>query len=319
MQKITVLSPGPLSTVQDLGRFGYMNTGFSPGGAMDTYSMRIANILVCNAPEDGVIEMTMMGMTVSFDCTTVIALTGADMEPQLNNKPFPMYEATEVHAGDVLTMKMAKSGMRAYLAASGGFDLPLAMGSMSTNLKCGIGGFEGRKLRAGDEIPLRQSVSLSDIGMRKTIPENDYPDGIGIRVLLGPQDDYFTDQGIKTFLESTYVVTDKSDRMGVRLDGEKIENKNGVDIISDGIATGSVQIPASGTPIIMMADRQTTGGYAKIANVISADLPKMAQARPGTRIRFTAVSEKESVSLKKEQEKKIRLLQYMTIFSKKKG
>lgn len=319
MQKMTILSPGPLSTVQDLGRFGYMNTGFSPGGAMDTYSMRLANILVSNAPEDGVIEMTMMGMTVSFSCTAVIALTGADMQPLLNDTPIPMYKAVEVQAGDVLSMGMAKSGMRAYLAVAGGFDLPLVMGSMSTNLKCGLGGFEGRKLRAGDEIPLRQNVRLVDIGSRHIIPENDYPDGVGIRVLLGPQDDYFTEKGIRTFLESTYVVTDKSDRMGVRLDGEKIENKNGVDIISDGIATGSVQIPASGTPIIMMADRQTTGGYAKIATVISADLPKMAQARPGTRIRFTAISEKESVLLKKQQERKLSALQYMTIFSKQKG
>ncbi len=319
MQKMTILSPGPLSTVQDLGRFGYMNTGFSPGGAMDTYSMRLANILVSNAPEDGVIEMTMMGMTVSFSCTAVIALAGADMQPLLNDTPIPMYKAVEVQAGDVLSMGMAKSGMRAYLAVAGGFDLPLVMGSMSTNLKCGLGGFEGRKLRAGDEIPLRQNVRLVDIGSRHIIPENDYPDGVGIRVLLGPQDDYFTEKGIRTFLESTYVVTDKSDRMGVRLDGEKIENKNGVDIISDGIATGSVQIPASGTPIIMMADRQTTGGYAKIATVISADLPKMAQARPGTRIRFTAISEKESVLLKKQQERKLSALQYMTIFSKQKG
>ncbi|MBE7062397.1 MAG: biotin-dependent carboxyltransferase family protein [Clostridia bacterium] len=317
--KMTVLSPGPLSTVQDEGRFGFMSTGFSPGGAMDTYSMRIANILVGNAPGDGVIEMTMLGMSVSFSCTAVIALTGADMEPAINGTPVAMYTAAEVHAGDILSMKMARSGMRSYLAVAGGFDLPYAMGSMSTNLKCGLGGFSGRKLQSGDEIPLRQSFSLAHLGNRKTEPENVYPDGIGIRVILGPQEDYFTDKGIETFLNTTYTVSEKSDRMGVRLDGDSIENKNGVDILSDGIATGAVQIPASGTPIIMMADRQTTGGYAKIANVISADLPKMAQARPGTRIRFTAVTEKEAVRLKKQQEQKLKALAYMSVFAKQRG
>jgi len=316
MLKMTILSPGPLSTVQDEGRFGYMNTGFSPGGAMDAYSMKVANILVGNAPEDGVIEMTMMGITAQFSCDTVIAVTGADMEPCVDGVPIAMYKNTPVHAGSVLSMKAATSGMRAYLAVAGGFDLPPAMGSMSTNLKCGLGGFAGRKLRAGDEIPLRQSVTLDMLGARQTDAENTYPSALGIRVLLGPQDDYFTQKGIETFLSGTYTVTDKSDRMGIRLDGEKIENKNGVDIISDGIATGSVQIPASGTPIIMMADRQTTGGYAKIATVISADLPKIAQARPGTRIRFTAVCEKDAVFLKKQEEMKLKALQYISVFSK---
>ncbi|MBE7024486.1 MAG: biotin-dependent carboxyltransferase family protein [Ruminococcaceae bacterium] len=313
---MTVLSAGPLSTVQDMGRFGYMRTGFSPGGAMDTHSMQLANILVGNIPDDGVIEMTMMGMTVSFSCHSVIALTGADMAPKMNNTPVEMYTAVGVQPGDVLSLQMAKSGMRTYLAVAGGFDLPLVMGSMSTNLKCGLGGFQGRKLQAGDEIPLRAGITADAIGKRVAQAENDYPDCIGVRVLLGPQEDFFTKEGIHTFLSEVYTVTEQSDRMGVRLAGAKIENIHGVDILSDGIATGSVQIPASGTPIIMMADRQTTGGYAKIATVISADLPKIAQARPGTRILFTAVSEKEAVSLKKQTERKRRGLQYLTLFSK---
>ncbi len=316
MPKITILSPGPLSTIQDEGRFGYMNTGFSPNGAMDSYSMKVANILVGNAPGDGVIEMTMMGLSAQFDCDSVIALTGADMQPEINGNPIAMYTAVEVHKDDVLTMKMASAGMRTYLAAAGGFDLSAAMGSMSTNLKCGIGGLEGRKLRAGDTIPLRTSVSLSLLGDRKAEAENKYPTALTVRVVLGPQDDYFTQKGIDTFLGTWYTVTDKSDRMGVRLDGEKIESRKGVDIISDGIATGAVQIPASGTPIIMMADRQTTGGYAKIATVISADLPKIAQSRPGTQIRFAAVDTRDAVRLKKEEEKKLKELQYVTVYSR---
>lgn len=312
MTNMKVIAPGPLSTVQDAGRFGYMSTGFSPNGAMDGYSMRIANILVGNRPEEGVIEMTLMGMTVSFDGDAVVALTGADMQPHLNEEedPIPMYEAFAVHKGDTLKLGAATAGMRTYLAVSGGFRLPFVMGSLSTNLKCGLGGFQGRKLKAGDVLPLRETLELSLIGARKTAPENDYKKSITVRVVLGPQEDYFTQKGIETFLGSRYTVSGQSDRMGVRLEGNKIENKNGVDIISDGIATGAVQIPASGTPIIMMADRQTTGGYAKIATVISADLKKMAQAAPGTEIRFAAVSEKEAVKLKKEEENRLRRMAY---------
>ena len=314
MQVMKVINPGPLSTIQDAGRFGYMCTGFGTNGAMDSLSMEIANILVGNEPGAGVVEMTMLGMTVEFTCNAVIALTGAPMEILRGEEIIPMYQAVEVFAGDRLTMGAAQSGMRTYLAVAGGFDLPMVMGSMSTNLKCGIGGFKGRKLAAGDELPLRQSVSLSMVGQSKCQLENDYPNAQVVRVVLGPQEDYFTDAGIETFLSAGYKVSGQSDRMGVRLDGKAIENKNGVDIISDGIAYGSVQIPASGTPIIMMADRQTTGGYAKIATVITADLPKIAQAKPGSTICFRAVTEKEAVAALKEQRKMLAQLQYAMYF-----
>ena len=314
MQVMKVINPGPLSTIQDAGRFGYMCTGFGTNGAMDLVSMEIASILVGNEPGAGVVEMTMLGMTVEFTCDAVIAVTGAPMEILRGEEIIPMYQAVAVFAGDRIAMGAAQSGMRSYLAVAGGFDLPMVMGSMSTNLKCGIGGFKGRKLAAGDEIPLRQSVSLSMVGQSKCPLENDYPKAQVVRVVLGPQEDYFTDAGIETFLSAGYKVSGQSDRMGVRLDGKAIENKNGVDIISDGIAYGSVQIPASGTPIIMMADRQTTGGYAKIATVITADLPKIAQAKPGTLIRFQAVTEKEAVAALKEQRKMLAQLQYTMYF-----
>ena len=319
MTKMTVISPGPLSTVQDAGRFGYMQSGFSPNGAMDAYSMQLANILVGNLPGEGVIEMTMLGMTVSFDGNAVVAATGADMTPTLNGEDVSMYEAIQVRKDDVLCFRPAQSGMRTYLAVSGGFDIPRVMGSLSTNLKCALGGFHGRKLQAGDVIGLRQAMELPLLGRRQIQPENSYPPEITVRVVLGPQEDYFTDKGIQTFLGSRYTVSGQSDRMGVRLEGAKIENKNGVDIISDGIATGAVQIPASGTPIIMMADRQTTGGYAKIATVISADLKLMGQAKPGTQIRFVAVSEKEAVKLKKEEDNKLALLQYHMLSAQWRG
>lgn len=312
--KMTVISPGLLSTVQDGGRFGYMSRGFSPSGAMDGYSMKLANLLVGNDRSDGVIEMTLLGASLRFDCTSVIAVTGADMEPEINGQPIKSYTAVQVNDGDTLTFKAAKSGLRSYLAVAGGFDLPYVMGSMSTNLKCAIGGVEGRRLKAGDEIPLRRSVPLSAIGRRSVTPENEFTD-CTVRMVLGPQDDHFTDSGIETFLSAEYTVSDKSDRMGVRLEGEKIENKNGVDIISDGIVTGSVQIPASGTPIIMMADRQTTGGYAKIATVITADLKKAAQAKPGSKLRFQAVSEKQAVAILRKEERKLKFLEYKFCFS----
>lgn len=309
--KLTILSPGPLSTIQDAGRFGAMGKGFSSGGAMDTEAMTLANLLVGNAPGVGVVEMTMLGITARFDCDSVIALTGADMRARLNDRPVESYCSIAVRSGDVLSMKAAKTGMRAYLAVAGGFDLPVVMGSVSTNLKCGLGGFQGRKLQKGDELPLNQSVTAFQ--PRRLSPP-DYPDSISLRVLPGPQDDAFTSQGMETFLASAYTVTDKADRMGLRLSGEKIESKNGVDILSDGIAAGSVQIPASGTPIIMMADRQTTGGYAKIATVISADLSRAAQARPGTRIRFVQVTEAEAIRLRRDAEKKRKQLEYELLY-----
>lgn len=314
--KLTILSPGPLSTMQDEGRYGYMSMGFSPGGAMDILSMNIANILVGNNRNDGVIEMTLMGISAQFDCNTVIAVTGADMSPEINGIAVPMNRSVAVSSGDVLTMKMAQSGLRSYLAVAGGFDIAPVMGSMSTNLKCGIGGFCGRKLMAGDELPLRRSADLFSVGRRRSSFKFDYPQEIEVRVILGPQDDYFTKKGIDTFLGSTYTVSQKSDRMGVRLDGEAIENENGVDIISDGIVTGSVQIPAAGTPIIMMADHQTTGGYAKIATVISTDIRKIAQARPGTAIKFIPVSEKKAAWELRKEKMNLGFFEYTTIFNR---
>lgn len=315
--KMKITAPGALTTVQDAGRTGYMSKGISPGGAMDVFSMKIANILVGNSPCDGVLEMTLTGVTAEFSSTEVIAVTGADMQPEINGKKIKMYASYEVSPGDVLKLGSAQSGMRAYLAVSGGFDIPPVMGSMSTNLKCAFGGYNGRALKRGDEIPLRQSVGLTLVGKRHAEGEaRSYDDSITLRVIPGPQDDLFTEKGLSTFFSSEYTVSSKSDRMGVRLDGEKAESKNGVDIISDGIALGSVQIPSAGTPIIMTADRQTTGGYAKIATVIGADMYKIAQARPGTRVRFEKTDFKTAVKLKRKEERRLKLLIYNFSFSK---
>lgn len=296
--KLTILSPGPLTTVQDEGRFGYMNTGFSPGGAMDRGSMHLANLLVGNKMGEGVLEMTMAGITATFSCDSVIAVTGADMAPLLNGKNVAMNESLLVKKGDELKLGFAKDGLRSYLAVAGGLDLPMVMGSLSTNLKCALGGFQGRKLAAGDEIPLKKSISSFQ---KRSFSPSKQNSTLHIHAMLGPQDDFFTESGIHSFFTEEYTVSPQSDRMGIRLEGVAVESKNGVDIISDGIAFGSVQIPAAGTPILMMADRQTTGGYAKIATVISSDLDLLAQAKPGDKIRFHCVTEKMAILQKKAE------------------
>lgn len=284
---VRVISPGMLSTIQDGGRKGFLALGFSASGVMDLQSYHIANALVGNYTDEAVIEMTVMGGSFKFIESNYIAVTGADMQPSLEGKSVPMYETLFVKSGETLTFSAAKSGMRAYIAFSGGIDVPIVMGSRSTNLKCRVGGLDGRPLKPGDIVP---SINADDEfhkhKIRKTNPDNFDSKEITVRVVMGPQDDYFTEKGINTFLNTAYSVANESDRMGCKMSGEKIEYKNTVDIISDGIVFGSVQVPRSGNPIIMLADRQTTGGYAKIATVISADLPLLAQARPGTKVHF---------------------------------
>ena len=226
------------------------------------------------------------------------------MSPKLDGVPVEMYTTVFVKQDETLTFSAAKSGMRAYIAVRGGIDVPVIMGSRSTNLKCKLGGLDGRPLKAGDIVPCRDVYDEFHKHLIHSVPKEDFgSDEITVRVLLGPQDDYFTDHGIKTFLNSTYTVTNESDRMGCKLSGEKIEYKNTVDIISDGIVFGSIQIPRTGNPIIMLADRQTTGGYAKIATVISVDLPLLAQARPGTKVHFELIDRQKAERLLMQEQK----------------
>lgn len=301
---IKVITPGMLSTIQDGGRKGFAAMGFNASGVMDVRSYHIANALVGNFTDEAVIEMTYLGGSFKFLESNYIAITGADMSPKLDGVPVEMYTTVFVKQDETLTFSAAKSGMRAYIAVRGGIDVPVIMGSRSTNLKCKLGGFDGRPLKAGDIVPCRDVYDEFHKHLIHSAPKEDFgSDEITVRVLLGPQDDYFTDNGIKTFLNSTYTVTNESDRMGCKLSGEKIEYKNTVDIISDGIVFGSIQIPRTGNPIIMLADRQTTGGYAKIATVISVDLPLLAQARPGTKVHFKLIDRQKAERLLKQEQK----------------
>lgn len=301
---IKVITPGMLSTIQDGGRKGFAALGFNASGVMDVRSYHIANALVGNFTDEAVIEMTYLGGSFKFLESNYIAITGADMSPKLDGAPVEMYKTVFVKRDETLTFSAATSGMRTYLAVRGGIDVPVIMGSRSTNLKCRLGGLDGRPLKAGDIVPCRDVYDEFYKHLIHSAPKEDFgSDEITVRVLLGPQDDYFTERGIKTFLNGTYMVTNESDRMGCKLSGEKIEYKNTVDIISDGIVFGSIQIPRTGNPIIMLADRQTTGGYAKIATVISVDLPLLAQARPGTRVHFKLTDRQKAEHLLKEEQK----------------
>ncbi|MDR2090927.1 MAG: biotin-dependent carboxyltransferase family protein [Clostridiales bacterium] len=305
---------GPLSTIQDGGRIGYAEFGFQSSGAMDRRSFNIANLLVGNDKNQAAIEMTLLGIGCQFTSDAVIAITGADVSPMLNGVPIPRYQAVSVGAGDVLTSGFAACGCRAYLAVHGGFYLKKVMGSYSANIKCGIGGYMGRPLKRDDLLyfsTVNPKIPPEEIAKRRVdIPE--LPESPAeIRVVLGPQDDYFTAKGIETFLNSEYKLTNDSDRMGIKLDGEPVESKNGSDIISDGIPLGAVQIPASGKPIVMTADRQTAGGYAKIAVVISSDIPKLAQLKPGEALKF------KEISLNEAQNVYLSELKYMEDLEKK--
>lgn len=306
---ITVISPGILTTVQDKGRFGYQAFGVSASGEMDPRSAATANILVDNEENEAVLECTVMGPQLQFDEDEYIAIAGGDLGPTVDGKPIPNYAAVKVGAGQTLRFTGPKSGCRCYIAFAGGLDIPVIMGSRSTNMKAKIGGFEGRKLGKGDKIGFRAPKSeLKNPDLRSMAPEFVPRSEYTLRVILGPQDDMFTDAGVETFLNQSYKVTPEFDRMGCRLDGPVIEHKNGGDIISDGIAFGAVQVPSSGLPIIMLADRQTTGGYTKIATVITADFRILGQLKAGDAVRFQKVSVAAAEEALIAERKSLRLL-----------
>ncbi len=300
---IRIISGGMLTTVQDGGRFGHMKSGITVSGAMDLRSYETANRLVGNVNGEAVLEATLIGPTVEFLEDTVFAVAGADLGLQLNGTAIPMYRAHSAKAGDRLSFAARKGGCRAYIAFRGGIAVQPVMGSRATDLKAGIGGHMGRKLQAGDILPLGTAAGVHFCGIAE---KEDFSAPLKtLRVVMGPQDDRFTDAGIGAFLRGEYTVTPQSDRMGIRLGGEAVAAKNGSDIITDGICMGAIQIPSDGQPILMMADRQPTGGYAKIANVISADLPLAAQLIPGDRVRFRAVSVQEAQQLLLAQKEKL--------------
>jgi len=304
---LEALEGGFLTTVQDLGRYGYERFGVPVAGAMDPFALHAANILAGNDPGEAVLEITLVGPTLRATESYLVAVAGADLSPRVNGREIPMWTAVFVRKGWSIEFGGQKTGCRAYLAVAGGIDVPLVIGSKSTYLRGGFGGFEGRALKEGDLIPIGQpAFHLPSLAGREfptdCIPK--YTDAPEVHVVLGPQDDYFTEKGIATFLSSEYKIGSTSDRMGYRLQGPEIAHKGQADIISDGIPLGSVQVPADRQPIVMMADHQTTGGYPKIATVISADISLLAQCMPGaSTVTFKAITVEEAQARYREMMK----------------
>lgn len=295
---IRILKGGMLTTVQDLGRTGYQSQGFSVAGVMDVRSFKIANLLLDNPENEAVLEFTLIGPTLEFTSSTIIAITGGDFQPTLNGEPVEMYRALYINKGDILKFGSARTGSRGYIAFSSYLNIPVVMGSRCTNLKSSLGGFKGRKLQAGDYIGFRIKRRYLPFFLSRKLEPDRFDDvQAELRVVMGPQDDLFSKQGLETFLSQEYTVTSDFDRMGCRLEGPFIAPKKGSDIISDGIAFGSIQVPAHGKPIILLADRQTTGGYGKIATVASVDIPKLVQRKTDHKIRFRAITVEEAQEL----------------------
>lgn len=306
---ITVIRPGDFTTIQDEGRWGYQAYGMPVAGAMDQYAFRLANFLIGNKANAAVIEMTGVGAVLKFDEAQLVAICGADMQGMVNDIPIANWSSFVVPKRGELKFSAAQSGYRTYLAVRGGFEVPLILGSRSTYTRANIGGHEGRTLRQGDVLYVGQDISQAAKPQKlqpQYIPE--YVDNIKLRVMLGPQDNMFSEETINAFFKSSYTVTDQSDRTGYKLKGSKIKTLGKTDIVSDAVCLGAIQIPAYGRPLIVTADHQPTRGFAKIGCVIWADLDKLAQARPDDTIGFTHVSEQEAIEALKYQK-----LQYENI------
>jgi len=305
MDIFEVVQPGPLTTVQDLGRTGYQQYGVPTSGALDDYAYRLGNLLVGNDEGAASLEITLFGCQLRALQDSPIAITGADLAPAVNGNPAPAWESLLIKRGQLLSFSQLRKGCRAYLAVAGGLNVPEVMKSASTCVRAGIGGLNGRPLRKGDVLKAKAADTSAKAARipAKYIPA--YSNDLALRVILGPQDDYFTDKGISTFLNSEYTVSAQADRMGYRLEGPVIQHRTGADIVSDGIPLGAIQVPGDGLPIILLADRQTTGGYTKIATIISVDIPKVAQAKPGDSIKFQQVKGAQAVVLRQKYELQI--------------
>ncbi len=290
MSSIKVVSPGLLTMVQDEGRFGYQRFGVPVAGVFDRFAARIANWLVGNEANAAVLEATFLGPSLQAECTLQAAITGGDTNATLDGQPVPHWETFTWQTGQTLNLGAVTAGARFYLAVNGGIQVPPVMGSRSTYVRAEIGGHEGRKLQKDDSLPV-DAGSISFIKPCR-LPMAFRPQLTGehcLRVVLGPQDDYFTKEAIQGFLAGEYKVAPASDRMGIRLQGPAVNPLN-PDIVSDAITYGSVQVPKDGQPIIMGPDRQTTGGYPKIATVLEHDMSRLSQAKPGDVVRFVSTS-----------------------------
>jgi biotin-dependent carboxylase-like uncharacterized protein len=289
---LRVVAPGLMTTLQDLGRRGYQSLGIPVSGALDPVSLQAANLIVGNAPGMGALEIAYQGPTLEVQAESVrLAFAGGAAAIEVSSggraERLPMLQSVRLAKGQTLRIGALSGSAVLYMGVEGGFDAAPVLGSQSTYMRAGLGGFEGRALRAGDLLPLRRASA--EAREELMLPALDLTPPARFRVVPGPQDDYFTPEGKRALLESAYTVTPASDRMGMRLAGPLIAHAKGYNIVSDGIAPGSIQVPGNGLPIVLLADRQTTGGYPKIATVVAADLPALGRLTPGMNVRFEAV------------------------------
>jgi len=307
---LRIIRPGLLTTIQDRGRWGWQARGVPVAGPMDPCSHRVANALVGNDPDAASLEVTLVGPECEFEDERVVAVAGAEFAITLDGRPQASNEPFLVPAGVRLKFGSRRRGARAYLAVAGGIAVPRFLGSRATHLVSRIGGLEGRALAAGDRLPLGGTRGAPRRIAPRGLPSMPAPgDSVRLRVLPGPQLDRFVGTTLETLQSAPYTVGTASDRMGFRLDGPALRHASGADIISDATPHGALQVPASGQPVLLMADRQTTGGYAKVATLISADLGVAGQLAPGDRVVFNACTPAEAVAALMAQERALMALE----------
>ena len=301
---LTVVKPGMLTTVQDLGRRGYQSVGVPVSGPMDVYSHRAANAVLGNDPMAAALEITLLGPELVADGDVLCAVAGAEIDVSVDGAAVARDAAFEMHAGSRLRCGPRHRGARMTLAVGGGFDVPATLGSRATHLASGMGPFGGRALRAGDVLPVGAAP-------RPSSPSRPSPlvvpaGGATLRVLPAVHRERFTAEAWQRLTSERFVVSPQSNRMGYRLDGPALTHAGAVDILSEAMPMGVIQVPASGQPILLMAERATTGGYATIANVITADLPLAGQLAPGDWIRFEPCTRAQALVTLRAQEARFR-------------
>jgi len=305
MSEVRVLRPGLLTTVQDMGRWGFQSKGVPVAGPMDAASHRLANALVGNTADAATLEVTITGPEIEFDDERVVAVTGAQFEMAIDGTAARGWSAAaRVRGGSRLLFGRRLLGTRAYVAISGGIDVPPVLGSRATNIVCALGGNEGRALRRGDRLRLGDPADTATARLPRQLTLPPPADGHArVRVLSGPQDDRFAADALAILQSTPYTIGPNSDRMGFHLHGPCLTHKYGADIISDATTMGAIQVPGSGLPILLMAERQTTGGYPKIATIITADLGVAGQLGPGDTISFVVCSQAEALAALIAQER----------------
>lgn len=311
---LKIIRPGLLTTLQDTGRYGYQKVGVITSGAMDVYSLRLANILVGNDENEAALEITLTGPTIEFTSDTLIAIIGGDFSPIIDGQKVPTLRPVAVKAGAILKFSSCKVGCRAYLAVAGGYDVPKVMGSKSTYLRANIGGFDGRVLKKGDllntnepsEYGQQMMINLLSRGAHSyahakwcisKVHTSEKNLRKPIRVMAGLQYDSFSEKAKYDFFATDYLITTQSDRMGYRLEGAKLETNGHLEMISEVACSGTIQVPPNGLPIILMADHQTTAGYPVIGQIALVDVARIAQLKPGDSINFKLISNEEGERL----------------------